>query len=99
VGRTGWQCPCNFHQPVKATEIWSATSEGYSFVISYESPAGPGRAGGPFLYGANGAGIIADFYCKTCTLICINCELSTTNKPLPKLKKNDRDVAPIASPE
>jgi hypothetical protein len=87
VGRTGWQCPCNFHQPVKATEIWSATSEGYSFVISYESPAGPGRAGGPFLYGANGAGIIADFYCKTCTLICINCELSTTNKPLPKLKK------------
>jgi hypothetical protein len=26
-------------------EIWSATSEGYSFVISYESPAGPGFHG------------------------------------------------------
>jgi hypothetical protein len=26
-------------------EIWSATSEGYSFVISYESPTGPGFHG------------------------------------------------------
>jgi hypothetical protein len=26
-------------------EIWSATSAGYSFVISYETPAGPGFHG------------------------------------------------------
>jgi hypothetical protein len=26
-------------------EIWSATSEGYSFVITYESPTGPGFHG------------------------------------------------------
>jgi hypothetical protein len=38
-----------FHRAVEGMEIWSATSEGYSFVISHESPTGRpglhGRAG------------------------------------------------------
>ena len=34
-----------FHRAVEDMEIWSATSEGYSFVISYESPTGPGFHG------------------------------------------------------
>jgi hypothetical protein len=37
--------PLQFHPAVENMEIWSATSEGYSFVISYESPAGPGFHG------------------------------------------------------
>jgi hypothetical protein len=37
--------PLQFHRAFKDIEIWSATSEGYSFVISYESPAGPGFHG------------------------------------------------------
>jgi hypothetical protein len=40
--------PLQFHHAVEKLEIWSAYSDGYSFVISYESPAGPGfheRAG------------------------------------------------------
>jgi hypothetical protein len=34
-----------FHRAVEHMEIWSASSEGYSFVISHESPAGPGFHG------------------------------------------------------
>ena len=34
-----------FHRTVEDIEIWSATSEGYSFVISHESPTGPGLHG------------------------------------------------------
>jgi hypothetical protein len=29
-------------------------------------------------------------------LTCINCGLSTTNKPMPKFKKRPKDIAPIA---
>jgi len=34
-----------FHNALEALEIWSATSAGFSFVISNESPAGPGFHG------------------------------------------------------
>jgi len=34
-----------FHNPVEGMEIWSADSDGFSFVISYESPTGPGFHG------------------------------------------------------
>jgi hypothetical protein len=34
-----------FHCVDKKLEIWSANSDRYSFVISYESPAGPGFHG------------------------------------------------------
>ncbi|OAF18563.1 MULTISPECIES: hypothetical protein [Bradyrhizobium] len=51
-----------FHRAVEHMEIWSASSEGYSFVISHESPAGPGFHGQPGyvaswrpLYQTNGA--------------------------------------------
>jgi hypothetical protein len=37
--------PLQFHLAVEKMEIWSANSDGYSFVISYESPAGPGFHG------------------------------------------------------
>jgi hypothetical protein len=37
--------PLQFHRAVEKTELWSAISGGYSFVISYESPAGPGFRG------------------------------------------------------
>jgi hypothetical protein len=37
--------PMQFHRAVEKMEIWSANSDGYSFVISYESPAGPGLHG------------------------------------------------------
>ncbi|HWZ40153.1 MAG TPA: hypothetical protein VNY08_17815 [Bradyrhizobium sp.] len=33
--------------PVKDMEIWSASSDGLSFVISYESRSGPGLHGHP----------------------------------------------------
>jgi hypothetical protein len=39
--------PLQFHRAVEKMEIWSATSDGYSFVISFESPAGPGFHGRP----------------------------------------------------
>jgi hypothetical protein len=39
--------PVQFHPAVEDMEIWSAISEGYSFVISYESPVGPGFHGRP----------------------------------------------------
>jgi hypothetical protein len=51
-----------FHRAVENMEIWSATDDGFSFVITYESPAGAGfhgRAGYVAswrpLYGRNGA--------------------------------------------
>jgi hypothetical protein len=37
--------PLQFRCAVEKIEIWSAASDGYSFVISYESPAGPGLHG------------------------------------------------------
>jgi hypothetical protein len=33
--------------PVKDIEIWSASSRGFSFVISHESRSGPGLHGNP----------------------------------------------------
>jgi hypothetical protein len=39
-----------FHRvitPVEDIEIWNATSDGFSFVISYESRSGPGLHGNP----------------------------------------------------
>ena len=38
--------PLQFHRSVEDMEIWSATSEDdFSFVISFESPTGPGFHG------------------------------------------------------
>jgi hypothetical protein len=37
--------PLQFHHAVEQMEIWSATSDGYSFVISFESTTGPGFHG------------------------------------------------------
>jgi hypothetical protein len=37
--------PLQFHRAVEDMEIWSATGDGYSFVISHESPSGPGFHG------------------------------------------------------
>jgi hypothetical protein len=34
-----------FHRAIEHMEIWSASSRGYSFVISYGSPTGPGFHG------------------------------------------------------
>ncbi|GLR86580.1 hypothetical protein [Bradyrhizobium iriomotense] len=34
-----------FHRAVDDMEIWSATGDGFSFVITYESPAGSGFHG------------------------------------------------------
>jgi hypothetical protein len=34
-----------FHHALENLEIWSATSQGFSFVISYETPGGPGFNG------------------------------------------------------
>jgi hypothetical protein len=31
-----------FHRAIEHMEIWSASSAGFLFVISYESPTGPG---------------------------------------------------------
>jgi hypothetical protein len=39
--------PRQFHRAIEEIEIWSATSDGYSFVISYESPTGVGFFGRP----------------------------------------------------
>ena len=36
-----------FHRALETMEIWSATGEGFSFVITYESPAGAGFHGRP----------------------------------------------------
>ena len=37
--------PLQFRRAEDKMELWSAYSAGYSFVISYESPAGPGFHG------------------------------------------------------
>lgn len=37
--------PLQFHRPVENMEIWSASSDGFSFVISFGSPTGPGFHG------------------------------------------------------
>jgi hypothetical protein len=39
--------PLQFHRAVENMEIWSATCDDYSFVISFESFAGPGFHGRP----------------------------------------------------
>jgi hypothetical protein len=39
--------PLQFHRASEKMEIWSAYSDGYSFVISNESLAGPGFHGRP----------------------------------------------------
>jgi hypothetical protein len=39
--------PLQFHLAVEGMEIWSASSDGFSFVISYESPTGVGFHGRP----------------------------------------------------
>jgi hypothetical protein len=39
--------PLQFHRAVEDMEIWSATSDSRSFVISFESPTGPGFHGRP----------------------------------------------------
>jgi hypothetical protein len=36
-----------FHRTVEHMEIWSASSDGFSFVITYERPTGPGFHGQP----------------------------------------------------
>ncbi|WP_249135361.1 hypothetical protein [Bradyrhizobium sp. AUGA SZCCT0222] len=36
-----------FHRAVDSLEIWSASSDGFSFVITHESRAGPGFHGRP----------------------------------------------------
>lgn len=42
-----WEMPLQFHRAVEQMEIWSATSDGYSFVISFENSSGPGFHGRP----------------------------------------------------
>ncbi|MBB4395676.1 hypothetical protein GGD62_004795 [Bradyrhizobium sp. ERR14] len=37
--------PLQFYRCVRDMEIWSASSHGFSFVISFESPGGPGFHG------------------------------------------------------
>ena len=37
--------PLQFHHAVKSMDVWSASSSGISFVITYESPTGPGFRG------------------------------------------------------
>lgn len=37
--------PLQFHRSVRDMEIWSASSHGFSFVISFESPGGSGFHG------------------------------------------------------
>jgi hypothetical protein len=44
--------PLQFHRAVEQMEIWSATCDGYSFVISFESFAGPGFHGRPGYVGS-----------------------------------------------
>jgi hypothetical protein len=39
--------PLQFHRAVEGMEIWSATSDSYSFVITLESSAGRGFHGKP----------------------------------------------------
>ena len=37
----------HFHRTLDSLEIWSASSDGFSFVITHESRAGPGFHGRP----------------------------------------------------
>ncbi|MFB9263093.1 hypothetical protein ACFFWD_07910 [Bradyrhizobium erythrophlei] len=39
--------PLQFHRAIEHLEVWSASEDGFSFVITYESPAGPGFHGRP----------------------------------------------------
>ncbi|WFU43575.1 hypothetical protein QA640_14690 [Bradyrhizobium sp. CB82] len=34
-----------FHRAIEHMDLWSASSDGFSFVITYESPTGPGFRG------------------------------------------------------
>jgi hypothetical protein len=47
-----------FHRAVEEIEIWSASNSGFSFVITYESPVGPGFHGRPGYVAVNGAPFI-----------------------------------------
>jgi len=42
--------PLQFERAVEKMEIWSANSDGYSFVISYESPAVPAFTDAPVIW-------------------------------------------------
>ncbi len=37
--------PLQFHRALEEMNVWSASSDGFSFVISFESPTGPGFHG------------------------------------------------------
>jgi hypothetical protein len=39
--------PLQFHRSIETMEVWSASRGGFSFVISFESPTGPGFHGRP----------------------------------------------------
>jgi hypothetical protein len=39
--------PLQFHRSLESMELWSASSDGFSFVISREMPTGPGFHGRP----------------------------------------------------
>ncbi|MBI5263694.1 MAG: hypothetical protein HY852_17950 [Bradyrhizobium sp.] len=39
--------PLEFHRAVEELDVWSASSHGFSFVISYASTTGPGFHGQP----------------------------------------------------
>ena len=53
VGRSEWlltrqgdlTMPLQFHRAFETLEIWSASSDEYSFVVSFENPAGQGFHG------------------------------------------------------
>jgi hypothetical protein len=49
--------PLQFHRAVETMEIWSAASEGCSFVISHETPSGPGFHGRAGYYGVVASGL------------------------------------------
>jgi hypothetical protein len=34
--------PLQFRTPIQHLEVWSASGDGFSFVITYETPTGPG---------------------------------------------------------
>lgn len=41
------QMALQFHHALEGMEIWSAASDGFSFVISHENRTGPGLHGSP----------------------------------------------------
>ena len=51
--------PLQFHRAVDKMEIWSATSDVYSFVINFESFSGPGFYGRPGYVGIVASDLLA----------------------------------------